>query len=168
MHMSDALLTPAVAGTMYAASAIAVGAAVTKIRKSPQSVKVAEAGVMGAFVFAAQMINFSIPGTGSSGHICGGMLLAAVLGPAAGFLTMAGVLLGQCLLFADGGILAYGANLWNMAFYGCMLGGGVFCMVCDIIARLAFAPVELNISTVTAVFGAPVVIYMMISRRRMR
>ena len=85
MHMSDALLTPAVAGTMYAASAIAVGAAVTKIRKSPQSVKVAEAGVMGAFVFAAQMINFSIPGTGSSGHICGGMLLAAVLGPAAGF-----------------------------------------------------------------------------------
>ncbi len=125
MHMSDALLTPAVAGTMYAASAIAVGAAVTKIRKSPQSVKVAEAGVMGAFVFAAQMINFSIPGTGSSGHICGGMLLAAVLGPAAGFLTMAVVLLVQCLLFADGGILAYGANLWNMAFYGCMLGGGV-------------------------------------------
>ena len=51
---------------------------------------------------------------------------------------------------------------------GCMLGGGVFCMVCDLIARLAFAPVELNISTVTAVFGAPVVIYMMVSRRRLR
>ena len=49
---------------------------------------------------------------------------------------------------------------------GCMLGGGVFCMVCDVIARLAFAPQELNISTVTAVFGAPVVIYMMVSRRR--
>ena len=51
---------------------------------------------------------------------------------------------------------------------GCMLGGGVFCMVCDVIARLAFAPTELNISTVTAVFGAPVVIYMMVSRRRQR
>ena len=51
---------------------------------------------------------------------------------------------------------------------GCALGGGVFCMVCDLIARLAFAPIELNISTVTAVFGAPVVIYMMISRRRTR
>ena len=125
MHMSDALLSPGVAGTMYAASGIAVGAAVAKLRKSPGAVKVAEAGVMGAFVFAAQMINFSIPGTGSSGHLCGGMLLSAVLGPAAGFLTMAGVLLVQCLLFADGGILAYGANLWNMAFYGCMLGGGV-------------------------------------------
>mgnify|MGYP002509053072 CR=1 FL=1 len=45
-------------------------------------------GVMGAFVFAAQMINFTIPGTGSSGHICGGMLLTAMLGPWAGFLTM--------------------------------------------------------------------------------
>ena len=51
---------------------------------------------------------------------------------------------------------------------GCLIGGGVFCMFCDLIARLAFAPVELNISTVTAVFGAPVVIYMMVSRRRMR
>lgn len=125
MHMSDALLSPSVAGTMYAASGVAVAAAIAKLRKSPENVKVSEAGVMGAFVFAAQMINFSIPGTGSSGHLCGGMLLSAVLGPAAGFLAMAAVLLVQCLLFADGGILAYGANLWNMAFYGCMLGGGV-------------------------------------------
>ena len=125
MHMSDALLSPGVAGVMYAASGAAVAASVMKIRKSETPAKIAEAGVMGAFVFAAQMINFSIPGTGSSGHLCGGMLLSAVLGPAAGFLTMACVLIVQCLLFADGGILAYGANLWNMAFYGCMLGGGV-------------------------------------------
>ena len=106
MHMSDALLSPAVAGGMYACSGVAVAAAVAKLRKSPETVKVAEAGVMGAFVFAAQMINFSIPGTGSSGHLCGGMLLSAVLGPSLGFLTMACVLLVQCLLFADGGILA--------------------------------------------------------------
>ena len=79
-------------------------------------------GVMGAFVFAAQMINFTIPGTGSSGHLCGGMLLSALLGPYAGFLTMIGVLLIQCLLFADGGILALGCNIWNMAFYGCFIG----------------------------------------------
>ena len=78
MHMSDALLSPAVAGGMYACSGVAVAAAVAKLRKSPETVKVAEAGVMGAFVFAAQMINFSIPGTGSSGHLCGGMLLSAV------------------------------------------------------------------------------------------
>jgi cobalt/nickel transport system permease protein len=82
-------------------------------------------GVMGAFVFAAQMINFSIPGTGSSGHLCGGMLLSAILGPQAGFLTMVCVLLVQCLLFADGGLLALGCNIWNMAFYGCFIGAMV-------------------------------------------
>ena len=54
-------------------------------------------GVMGAFVFAAQMINFSIPGTGSSGHIGGGLLLSIILGPYAGFLTMASILLIQAL-----------------------------------------------------------------------
>ena len=80
-------------------------------------------GVMGAFVFAAQMVNFTIPGTGSSGHLCGGMMMAALLGPWAGFLAMIGVLLIQCLLFADGGILALGCNIWNMAFYGCFVGG---------------------------------------------
>lgn len=125
MHMSDALLSPAVAGAMHMASGAAVAASVMRLRRSAEPVKVAEAGVMGAFVFAAQMINFAVPGTGSSGHLCGGMLLAAVLGPYLGFLTLAVVLLVQCMLFADGGILAFGANLWNMAFYGCMLGGGV-------------------------------------------
>jgi len=79
-------------------------------------------GVMGAFVFAAQMINFTIPGTGSSGHICGGFLLSALLGPWAGFLTMVAILLIQCLMFADGGLLALGCNIWNMAFYGCFVG----------------------------------------------
>ena len=79
-------------------------------------------GVMGAFVFATQMLNFTIPGTGSSGHLCGGMMLSALLGPYAGFLTMIGVLLVQCLLFADGGLLALGCNIWNMAFYGCFVG----------------------------------------------
>lgn len=83
-------------------------------------------GVMGAFVFAAQMINFTIPGTGSSGHLCGGMMLTALLGPYAAFLTMIGVLLIQCLLFADGGLLALGCNIWNMAFYGCFLGYFLF------------------------------------------
>jgi len=79
-------------------------------------------GVMGAFVFAAQMINFSIPGTGSSGHLTGGMMLSALLGPEAGFLTMTAVLVIQCLLFADGGLMALGCNMWNMGFYGCFVG----------------------------------------------
>ena len=125
MHMADALLAPAVAGTMYLCSGAAAGYSIKKVRTFNEPEKIPTMGVMGAFVFAAQMINFTIPGTGSSGHLCGGMLLSAIIGPEAGFLTMIGVLLIQCLLFADGGILALGANVWNMAFYGCFLGGMV-------------------------------------------
>lgn len=122
MHMADALLSPAVAGTMYAASAGAAAYSIKKIQTEDEWKKIPVMGVMGAFVFATQMLNFTIPGTGSSGHLCGGMLLSAILGPFAGFLTMIGVLLVQALFFADGGLLAFGANVWNMAFYGCFLG----------------------------------------------
>lgn len=122
MHMADALVAPAVAATMYACSTVAGGYSVKKVRLENDPKKIPVMGVMGAFVFATQMINFTIPGTGSSGHLCGGVLLAALLGPYGGFLTMIGVLLIQCLLFADGGLLALGCNIWNMAFYGCFIG----------------------------------------------
>lgn len=122
MHMADALVAPAVAATMYACSTIAAGYSVKKVRLENDTKKIPVMGVMGAFVFATQMINFTIPGTGSSGHLCGGMLLAALLGPYAAFITMIGVLLIQCLMFADGGLLALGCNVWNMAFYGCFIG----------------------------------------------
>ncbi len=125
MHMADALVTPAVAGTMYVMSTAAAAYSVKKIRSEDLEQKVPVMGVMGAFVFAAQMINFTIPGTGSSGHLCGGMLLSAILGPHAGFLTMIAILTIQCLLFADGGLLALGCNVWNMAFYGCFIGGAL-------------------------------------------
>ena len=123
MHMADALVIPAVAGTMYLASSAAAGVSVHKVKLDNDPKKIPAMGVMGAFVFAAQMINFTIPGTGSSGHLCGGLLLTAILGPWAGFLSMIGVLLTQCLFFADGGLLALGCNIWNMAFYGCFVGG---------------------------------------------
>ncbi len=122
MHMADALVAPAVAGTMYVLSTTAAGVSVNQVRKENDPKKIPVMGVMGAFVFATQMLNFTIPGTGSSGHLCGGMMLSAILGPYAGFLTMIGVLLVQCLLFADGGLLALGCNIWNMAFYGCFVG----------------------------------------------
>lgn len=125
MHMADALVSPAVAGTMYAVSAAAAAYSVREIKLEDLDRKVPAMGVMGAFVFAAQMVNFTIPGTGSSGHLCGGMLLSAVLGPCGGFLTMIAILAIQCLLFADGGLLALGCNVWNMAFYGCFIGGAL-------------------------------------------
>ena len=117
MHMADALVAPAVAATMYVCSGGVAGFSVKKVRLESDPKKSPVMGVMGAFVFAAQMINFTIPGTGSSGHLCGGMMLTALLGPYAAFLTMIGVLLIQCLLFADGGILALGCNIWNMALF---------------------------------------------------
>lgn len=123
MHMSDALVAPAVAAAMYVVSTAAAGCSVKRVRLENEPKKIPAMGVMGAFVFAAQMINFTVPGTGSSGHLCGGMLLSAMLGPWAGFLTMIGILLIQCLMFADGGLLALGCNIWNMAFYGCFVGG---------------------------------------------
>ena len=123
MHMADALLAPAVAATMYVASGAAAGISVHKLRKEDEEVKkLPVMAVSAALVFAGQMINYTIPGTGSSGHLCGGMLLAALLGPQAGFLSMIVILTIQCLFFGDGGLLALGANVWNMAFYGCFVG----------------------------------------------
>ena len=122
MHMADALVSPAVAGTMYVLSTGAAAYSIKQVKEENDPKKIPVMGVMGAFVFATQMLNFTIPGTGSSGHLCGGMMLSALLGPYAGFLTMIGVLLVQCLLFADGGLLALGCNIWNMAFYGCFIG----------------------------------------------
>lgn len=123
MHMADAMISPAVGATMYVASGLAAAYSIHKLRKEDNlSKKIPTMGVMGAFVFATQMVNFTIPGTGSSGHLCGGLLLSSILGPYAGFLSMIGVLLIQCLFFADGGLLALGGNIWNMAFYGCFIG----------------------------------------------
>ena len=128
MHMADALLSPQVAGTMAVASACAAGYSIYSLRRQEKTTedftvdKLPSMAVMAALVFAGQMINYTIPGTGSSGHLCGGILLSAVVGPHAGFLSMIAVLVIQCLFFADGGLMALGANIWNMAFYGCFIG----------------------------------------------
>ena len=121
MHIADALLSPAVGGTMLVVSCGLISYAVSDLKKNFSERRVPLMGVTGAFVFAAQMVNFAIPGTGSSGHIAGTVLLAALLGPTPAFIVMAGVLLVQALFFADGGLLAWGCNLFNMGFFGCFL-----------------------------------------------
>lgn len=121
MHMSDALISPTVAGVMGMISVASLIWAVRKVRESKVDNIVPLMGVMGAFVFAAQMINFTIPGTGSSGHIVGGILLASLLGPWAALIVLASVLTIQCLVFADGGLLALGCNLFNMAVCTCLI-----------------------------------------------
>lgn len=126
MHMSDALLSPAVGGIFWAGTIGAIAYASKKIRKDTDNYIIPFMGVLGAFVFAGQMINFTIPATGSSGHISGGMLLSILLGPYAAFLVMASVLTVQALFFADGGLLALGSNIWNLGFYPCLIGYPIF------------------------------------------
>lgn len=121
MHMADALISPVVGGAMWAATAGVAAYSIKKVQNDIDEQKVPLMGVMGAFVFAAQMINFSIPATGSSGHLGGGMLLSVILGPYAGFLTMASILVIQAMFFADGGLLALGCNVFNMGFYTCFI-----------------------------------------------
>ena len=117
MHMADALLSPAVGGTMWGVAAGTIAYSSMKVKKELDDRKVPLMGVLGAFIFAAQMINFTIPATGSSGHLGGGLLLAILLGPYAAFLTIASVLVVQSLFFADGGILALGCNIFNLGFF---------------------------------------------------
>jgi cobalt/nickel transport system permease protein len=116
MHMADALLSPAVGGTMWIVTAGSIAYSSAKVRSELDDRKVPLMGVLGAFLFAAQMINFTIPATGSSGHLGGGLLLAILLGPYAAFLTIASILVVQALFFADGGLLALGCNIFNMGF----------------------------------------------------
>lgn len=115
MHMADALVSPAVAAVMLSVSGGAVAYSAAQLRTEPDEPVVPLMGVLGAFLFAAQMINFSIPGTGSSGHLGGGLLAAILLGPYAALLVVTSVLVVQALFFADGGLLALGCNIFNLA-----------------------------------------------------
>jgi cobalt/nickel transport system permease protein len=117
MHMADALLSPAVGGAMWVVAAGTIAYSSMKVKKELDDRKIPLMGVLGAFIFAAQMINFTIPATGSSGHLGGGLLLTILLGPYAAFLTIASVLVVQSLFFADGGILALGCNIFNLGFF---------------------------------------------------
>lgn len=122
MHMADALLSPEVSGIMYGVSAGSIAYAVHKVKSDELcEKKLPMMAVSGAFVFAAQMINFTIPGTGSSGHIGGGILLAGLLGGFPALLTLAAVLMIQCLFFADGGLLALGANIFHLGVIPCLV-----------------------------------------------
>ena len=119
--MADALISPAVGGAMWAVSGGLIAYSARKVREEADDRKIPLMGVLGAFIFAAQMINFSIPGTGSSGHLGGGMILSILLGPYAAFLVLASVLTVQALFFADGGLLALGCNIVNLGFFTCFV-----------------------------------------------
>ncbi len=151
MHMADALLSPAVGGAMWVATAGTIAYCAKKVQQELDDRKVPLMGVLGAFIFAAQMINFSIPATGSSGHLGGGMILAILLGPYAAFLTIASVLTVQALFFADGGLLALGCNIFNLGVFPCFMA---YPLVYKTLAGKKATPLRISLgASIAAIIG---------------
>lgn len=121
MHIPDGFLDAKTAATSAALSALGLGLALRRVRIELPARRMPLLGLSAAFLFAAQLVNFPVAG-GTSGHLMGGVLVAALLGPSAALVVLATVLVVQCFLFADGGVTALGANFFNMGILG--TGGG--------------------------------------------
>ena len=121
MHIPDNFLSPPVWASLDAIAVPAVGLMVRQAGRELEDTRIPLLGVMGAFVFAAQMINFPV-GIGTSGHLVGGALLAYTLGPAPAVLALTVIIAIQAFVFQDGGVLALGANVFNMAVVGVLAG----------------------------------------------
>jgi cobalt/nickel transport system permease protein len=125
MHIPDGFVSNQIAGAAYVISAGAVALALERAKHSLDERQVPLLGVTAAFIFAAQMLNFPVAG-GTSGHFLGGVLAAILLGPLPAILVMTLVLLIQCLVFADGGLTALGANVFNMGVVAAGAGYLIF------------------------------------------
>ena len=128
MHIPDGFLSLVISLAFWVATIIMVGLAITKTNKTLGEKQIPLMGVMAAFIFAAQMLNFPVAG-GTSGHFLGGALAAIVLGPWAGILVMTSVISVQGLLFQDGGLLVMGANIFNMGILTAVIGFGLYRLV---------------------------------------
>ncbi|MGD0484898.1 MAG: energy-coupling factor ABC transporter permease [Gemmatimonadales bacterium] len=128
MHIPDGFLDAQTAVAAGVLSAAGLGVALRRVRRSLPARRVPLIGLAAAFVFAAQMLNFPVAG-GTSGHLIGAVLAAVLLGGSASVLVMSAVLILQCFLFADGGLTALGANLFNMALVAPLVGYGVYRLV---------------------------------------
>jgi cobalt/nickel transport system permease protein len=117
MHVPDGFLDLPTAAAMGTISVAGLAVALRQANRNLPPRQVPMLGLSAAFIFAGQMINFPVPG-GTSGHLLGGTLAAVLLGPSPAVISLSAVLIVQCLLFADGGITALGANLFNMALVG--------------------------------------------------
>jgi cobalt/nickel transport system permease protein len=151
LHIPDGFLTLIVSLVFWLITIILVGLAVSKTNQSLGEKQIPLMGVMAAFIFAAQMLNFPIAG-GTSGHFLGGSLAAIVLGPWAGILVMTAVVGVQALLFQDGGLLVMGANIFNMGIITSVIGFGLYRMVVSRKRglRIAFAGIGAWIATMAA------------------
>ena len=125
LHIPDGFLSFTVSIVCWVITVITLSVAISRSNKSLGDRQVPLMGVMAAFIFAAQMINFPVAG-GTSGHLLGGALAAITLGPWAGMLVMTAVIAVQGLLFQDGGLLVMGANILNMGLITVAIGYGLY------------------------------------------
>ena len=125
MHIPDAVLDPRVAALTGVVGAAGLGYGLKAVEGQLKERTTSLMGMMAAFIFAAQMVNFPV-GPGVSGHLLGGVLAAVMLGPWAGAVVIAAVLIVQCFLFGDGGLTALGANFVNMGLIGSVLGYSIY------------------------------------------
>jgi cobalt/nickel transport system permease protein len=128
MHIPDGFINTGTAVATWVASGGSLGYAVRRVNQELGERQVPLMGVTAAFIFAAQMMNFTVAG-GTSGHLLGGALAAILLGPWAAMLVLTSVLTVQALLFQDGGLVALGANVLNMAVVGVLVGWLVYTAV---------------------------------------
>jgi cobalt/nickel transport system permease protein len=125
LHIPDGFLSTSIALLLWIISVIFIVLAVRNLNKSDNEKLIPLMGIMAAFIFAAQMINFPIAG-GTSGHFLGGVLAAITIGPWAGILVMTAVISVQALIFQDGGLLVMGANIFNMGILTALIGFGFY------------------------------------------
>jgi cobalt/nickel transport system permease protein len=128
MHIPDGFLNAKTAAVCGILATTGLGLALRHARRHLPARRVPLLGLAAAFVFAAQMLNFPVAG-GTSGHLVGGVMAAALLGPAAAVIVLSAVLIVQCFLFADGGVSALGANIFNMGILGGVGGWGIYRLV---------------------------------------
>ncbi len=119
MHLGNGVICPVTGIPMLLIAGGSLFYAIKQARREIKKDKIAKIVLLTTFVFALQMINFSIPSTGSSGHIIGAILLASILGPNIAFIAMSLIIAIQALFFNDGGLLALGCNIFNMGFLAC-------------------------------------------------
>jgi cobalt/nickel transport system permease protein len=160
MHIPDGFLSLPTSASLIGVSGASLGLSVWKTTKELAEKQVPLLAVTAAFIFAAQMLNFPVA-VGTSGHFLGAVLAAILLGPYASFIVMTIVLLLQALIFKDGGLLALGANVFNMAFVGGLVGGWLFIGIKKILPKtksafLALTGVIAWLSVVLASFACSV------------
>lgn len=134
MHIPDGFLSPPVFISFWAAAVCGLSYALKKVKETLKERMIPLMAVMAAFIFAGQMLNFPVM-AGTSGHLCGGVLAAILLGPYAGAIVLTCVLIVQCLIFQDGGVTALGANIFNMAFLGSSGGYLVYSLARKLLGR---------------------------------